>query len=175
MVELSDDQIAQFLHRSYTAVDGLWFMKLEETYGFDKALEIDNEVWKVMPKIQARMLKSMINIEDKMEALFKLFTTKLTLDGFEYKTEKPEDGSSFRIIISKCPWYDLMLNSGREGLSAKVGDRICNTEYAGWASEFDENISFQLERQICHGSASCILRFSRQKPVRPGILFGIKG
>ncbi|NLE90228.1 MAG: hypothetical protein GX602_04765, partial [Dehalococcoidales bacterium] len=58
MEELSDRQISQYLQRSYEAVDGLWFMKVEEKLGFDTALEIDGEVWKVLPKIQARMLKN---------------------------------------------------------------------------------------------------------------------
>jgi hypothetical protein len=40
MIELSDKQIAEFWHRSYTSVDGLWFMKVEEKHGFDLALDI---------------------------------------------------------------------------------------------------------------------------------------
>jgi len=54
MLKLTDKQIVEYFKRSYTAVDGLWFMKVEEIYGFDTALDIDEEVWKVMPKIQAR-------------------------------------------------------------------------------------------------------------------------
>ncbi len=52
MKHLTDQQAAEYFHRSFTAVDGLWFMKVEEKHGFDAALEIDNEVWKVLPKIQ---------------------------------------------------------------------------------------------------------------------------
>jgi len=160
VMELNDKQIAEFYYRSYTAVDGLWFMKVEEKYGFDAALEVDNEVWKVLPKIQARMLKSIGKMETGMEALFECFTTKLTLDGFTFKAEKSKHDSGFRIIIDGCPWYDVMVKSGRENLSEKVGTRICNTEYSVWASEFDDNISFELQCQICKGSESCILQFT---------------
>ncbi len=59
MFELNDKQIAEFFRRSYTAVDGLWFVKAEETCGFDAALDLDDEVWKIFPKVQARMLKDM--------------------------------------------------------------------------------------------------------------------
>jgi hypothetical protein len=138
-------------------VDGLWFMKVEEELGFDKALEIDNEVWKVIPKIQARMLKSLMKMEYGLDALFQCFTTKLTIDGFKYKSEKR--GSCFTVIIEKCPWNDLMVKSGRENLSGKVGTRICKTEYAVWATEFNENINFEMQDQICNGSVSCILKF----------------
>lgn len=160
MIELSDKQISEFCHRSYTAVDGLWYMKVEEKYGFDAALEIDNEVWKVLPKIQAGMLKSIGKMENGMEALFECLTTKLVLDGFTFKTEKTEDGSGFRVIIDRCPWHDLMVKSGREHLSGKVGSRICNTEYSAWASEFNESVCFELQSQICEGSESCQLQFS---------------
>jgi len=160
MIELNDKQIAEFCHRSYTAVDGLWFMKVEEKYGFDVALEIDNEVWKVLPKIQARMLKSIGKMENGMEALFECFTTKLTLDNFTFKTERTGNNGGFRVIIDRCPWRDVMIKSGRENLSGKVGTRICNTEYSVWASEFDDNIRVELQGQICEGSELCILQFS---------------
>jgi hypothetical protein len=50
MNKLSNKQIIEFFHRSYKAADGLWFMKTEEKYGFNTALEIDKEVWKSYPK-----------------------------------------------------------------------------------------------------------------------------
>ena len=161
MIQLNDKQIAEFCYRSYTAADGLWFMKVEEKYGFAAALGIDDEVWKVLPKIQARMLKSIGNVENGMEALLECFTTKLTLDGFTFRVERTGDDSGFRVIIEGCPWYDLMVKSGRENLSGKVGTVICNTEYSVWASEFDDNICFELQQQICQGSQFCILQFSR--------------
>ena len=156
---MNDDQIAAFYHRSYTAVDGLWFMKVEEKYGLDTALDVDNEVWKVLPKIQARMLKSMMKMENGIEALFECFTAKLLLDGFRFKTEKARNSSIFTVIIESCPWYDLIIKSGREHLAERVGSLICNTEYSGWAAEFGGNISFELQEQICKGSKSCILQF----------------
>ena len=160
MIQLSDKQIAEFCLRSYTAVDGLWFMKVEEKYGFDAALEIDNEVWKVLPKIQARMLKSMGKMEKGMAALCECFTTKLALDGCKFKVEKAENDSGFRVIMDRCPWYDLMVKSGRKDLSEKVGSRVCNTEYSAWAAEFDDSIRFELPEQICKGSEFCVLQFS---------------
>lgn len=99
MIELNDKQIAEFYYRNYTAVDGIWFIKVEEKYGFDTALEIDNEVWKVLSKIQARMLKSMGKTGNGMEALFECFTTKLTLEGFTFKAGKTGNDGGFRVII----------------------------------------------------------------------------
>ncbi len=160
MVELSDRQIAEFWHRNYVSVDGLWFMKAEEKHGFDAALDIDDEVWKVLPKIQARMLKSMVGVDKGIDALFECLTIKLSLEGFTFMAERAGDGRGFNIVLSKCPWHDALVKSGREGLSGKVGTLICNTENSVWASEFGDDILFELGNQICKGSASCILKFS---------------
>ena len=159
MLDLTDRQIGEYFKRSYTAVDGLWFMKVEEQYGFDTALDIDDEVWKVMPKIQARKLKSMGGLENGLDALHECLITKLTLDGFEYTSEQLDDGGALRITLSECPWHNIMIKSGRGNLSEKVGTRICNTEYRVWAAEFGENIYFELNDQICRGRKSCTLVF----------------
>ena len=78
-------------------------MKVEEKYGFDTALEIDNEVWKVLPKIQARMLKSAGRMERGMEALFECFATKLKLDGFVFTSEKIAGNGGFRVLSKDVP------------------------------------------------------------------------
>ena len=127
MIELTDKQIAEFFHRSYTTADGLWFIKVEEKYGFDAALEIDAEVWKVLPKIQARMLKSMAGYHTGMEALLECLTTKLSLEDFAFKVRKAGDNNSFRIVIERCPWHELLLKSNREQLSARIGSFICGS------------------------------------------------
>jgi len=160
MIQLNDKQIAEYLHRCYTTADGLWFMKLEEKYGFDTALEIDNEVWKVMPKIQARMIKSMVNLGDGIEALLDCLTTSLMLEGYKFKTEKTENPRGFRVIIEQCPWFDLLVKSGRENIAEKLGTIICNTNCSAWASEFGNDIKFESQRRMCKDSEHCLLQFS---------------
>lgn len=159
MIRLSNKQIEEYFHRSYTTVDGLWFMKIEEKCGFDTALDIDNEVWKVMPKIQARFLKSLGKACDGIDGLFECLTTRLALEGYEFKADKTGSGDGFKITVNVCPWHNLMIKSGREKLSSKIGRLICNTEYSVWATEFGPNIRFELKDQICQGSRYCIVHF----------------
>ena len=45
------EQVVEYLRRSYQAVDGLWFMKVEEALGFEAALEADRRVWEILAKI----------------------------------------------------------------------------------------------------------------------------
>ena len=157
MTKLSSKQIIDYFNRSYKAVDGLWFMKVEKELGFNDALELDNEVWKVMPKIQARLLKSFLGLDSSIDALLESLVTKLELEGFKYNVEKNANG--FSIKITDCPWHNLMIKSGRENLAKLVGKKICSTEYQVWASEIDKTIKFKLKSQKCDKSDHCILDF----------------
>ncbi len=137
-------------------------MKVEERYGFDTALDIDDEVWKVLPKIQARGLKSLAETSDTIEGLRDALELKLDLEGFSFEVAEEPEG--FAVTISRCPWHDAMVRSGRRHLSGRVGTRICNSEYTTWASEFGGGIRFELGEQICEGSDRCVLKFSGSGP-----------
>jgi len=160
MINLDDRQKAEFYYRSFMSVDGLWFMKLEDKYGFDEALEIDVEVWKVLPKIQARLLKSLVNNDDSMEAFFECYTTRLNLDGFKFNAEITDGNQGFQVVVNSCPWNQIIVKAGRGNLAEKVGSAICNAVQPAWAAEFGKNISFKLQRQMCDGAGSCLFRFS---------------
>ena len=164
MAGLTNKDRAEYYNRSYKAVDGLWFVKAEEQFDFDTALELDKEVWKVMPKIQARFLKKKLGVDKGLEALCECFSRKLELDGFEFEVEKSisEDGDNSRIdfMISRCPWHDILINSKRDHLSDKIGGVICSTEYDVWASEFGSGIRFSFGKErICQERSCCILSF----------------
>ena len=68
---------------------------------------------------------------------------------------------SLRISISRCPWHDSMVKSGRETHSGKIGALICDTEYSTWADEFDERLRFTSRSRICEGAEHCVLDFTR--------------
>lgn len=160
MVPMSEKDIAEYFRRSYTAVDGLWFMKVEERRGFEDALDIDREVWKILPKIQARTLKALTHMEYGMDALFHCFTTKLSMEGYLFTTARNGD-RSFTVTISRCPWHDMMVRKGRGHIAGEVGTVICRNEYAVWASEFDRTAGFEMHDFLCAGSEYCSLEFRR--------------
>jgi len=161
MLDLNDKQVAEFFRHSFTVIDGLWFLKTEEKYDFEAALSIDNEVWKILPRVQARLLKDTAGLDNGIEGLFDAFTTKLALEGYTFQARKTEINTGFKVTIEKCPWHDLMLRSGRENLSGRVGSLICNSTYGAWASVFGDNIIFELGSQICLGAELCQLSFSQ--------------
>ena len=48
--------------RNLWAVDGLYYLGIEEHYGTEVATSIDAKVWEVMGKIEARKLKEFLNL-----------------------------------------------------------------------------------------------------------------
>ncbi len=162
MIELTDKQKAEYFRFSYTAADGLWFMKVEEKHGFEEALELDEAVWKVLPKIQARAMKTMLNLDSGLEGLEKALFARLALEGFEFDLVREE--SSLCVIIRRCPWHDLLVRSKREHISERVSDVICRVENTVWAFEFAESgkePGWERTEGICKGRERCVMKFGR--------------
>jgi len=163
--KLTEKDKIEYFRRSYTSVDGLWFMMIEDKFGFEEALERDEAVWKVQPKIQARTLKQMMSLDRGLDGLQQAVAARMDIEGYIFDLEKSERG--FCLTVSRCPWQELMRKSGRRHISERVSGVICQAEYSVWASEFDEDgaekIGFERETRICQGAEKCILKFERSR------------
>src|SRR5512137_2614423 len=137
MIELTEEQKTEYFRRSYTAVDGLWFMKVEERMGFEVALQIDEAVWEILPKIQARALKAMMDLPAGLAGLEQALSARLALEGFEFDIERQE--GTVEVAVRACPWHQIMIKSGRGSLSERVSEVICRVENETWARELSEN------------------------------------
>jgi|Deesub1362A_J573_1020465.scaffolds.fasta_scaffold00709_18 hypothetical protein len=152
------DKLVRYLRKSYFSVDGLWFLKVEERDGLDNALEVDKEVWKIMPKIQAREIKKILGLrENDIRSLRKAVLFKFKTEGYEVKEEYKDNSFWVRILL--CPWFEIMKSSGREHLAEKISKNICVPEFRIWAQEFGTNISYRFEKHKCLGEEYCELFF----------------
>ena len=154
---LTADQIEEYLHRSYTRADGLWFVLAEERFGFDAALGLDEAVWKVLPKIQARLLQQQLKLSRDLAGLTAALQAKLALDRYRF-TAKPT-ATGLQIALSGCPWHELMIHSGRQHLSDRVGGVICGAELPAFAREFDCSCVTPREQRLCRNGAHCVFGF----------------
>ncbi len=159
MSELTQEQIQAYLLRSYTAVDGLWFMRAEKLWGFDSALELDCQVWSVMPKIQARQLKEFLKTGNGLEGLARCLQAKLELDGFGFEVQLSE--TELAVNIHFCPWQDKIEKAGRLHLGTKIASVICPAEYAVWGEEFGCRFLASEKPNGCASQAACHLCFVR--------------
>ncbi len=146
----------EYLYNCFVKVDGLWFIKAEEEFGFEKALDLDGKVWTVLAKIQARFLKNRLLADNNyhkynyykktyykyndLKLLKAALDIKMQLDGYEFeskliKKDLKQKYSIVEINISKCPWFEILKKSNRSHLSEKLSDKICTTEYFTFANE----------------------------------------
>ncbi|MBD3292432.1 MAG: hypothetical protein GF393_05880 [Armatimonadia bacterium] len=158
-METGSEMIIEMLRRSYFAVDGLWFVMLEEQEGLERALQIDEDVWRVMPKIQARKARELIHADaDTPGALARCMALKLAAEGHRYDVHF-ENSGHVEVVISRCPWREVLEQSEREHLGPDIADRICATEIAAWADEFSPEegpqIVATMAESICDGDKCC--------------------
>ncbi|MFO7946891.1 MAG: DUF6125 family protein [Armatimonadota bacterium] len=161
------ETIAHFLQRSYTAVDGLWFMMVEKACGYDRALQLDAEVWKVMPKIQARKARELLEIEgNSPDHLARCFALKFEAEGHTFEVDVSPEGVTFR--VRECHWLQLLREADREHLADEIGRTICSTEGAVWAEEFDGEYDFNLRHRMCAGDDCCEYVFRLREQTEAG-------
>jgi hypothetical protein len=157
------DPLIAYLRRAYHAVDGLWFMKVEEAHGFETALDLDRRVWEILAKIQARQARTVLEISgDAPEDLAACFTLKLTADGHDFTVETTAEG--VEIAIRGCPWLELLRKSDRQELAARIAQTICPTEGRVWCREFGDRYLFSMPQMACQGTEGCVMRFERRQP-----------
>ena len=162
-METGSDMVLEMLRRSYFAVDGLWFVLLEEDDGLERALELDERVWQVMPKIQARKARELLGVEERTPAaLVRCMALKLAAEGHRYSVSSPNSEVA-EIVISECPWRNVLLQSGRDQLGPAIADHICSTEAAVWAKEFSPAdgppVVACMGESLCHGDSYCRVSF----------------
>ncbi|MGQ9454784.1 MAG: DUF6125 family protein [Armatimonadota bacterium] len=156
MQRFDDAQIADFLRRSYFAVDGLWFVKAEECFGFEQAMVLDEAVWNVMSKIQARKARAILGITaSTILDLAAAFELKLAAEGYEHDVQIQDD--MVRFAIRSCPWYEILKSSGRTHIAQTIAERICKREFAGWAREFGPGVEVTFEDRLCIDNEPCKL------------------
>jgi hypothetical protein len=152
------DILVDYLRRAYHAVDGLWFMKVEEERGFEEALEIDRRVWEVLAKIQARQARKLLAVAGNApEDLAECFTLKLTADGHRFSVTVSAEAVTF--AVQECPWQELLKKSDRQELAARIAQIICPTEGRVWCEEFAGACEFSMPRMACQGAEGCEMRF----------------
>ena len=151
--------ISEYLRRSYFALDGLWFMMIEEEFSFDKVLEIDEKVWRILPKIQARKAKELLGLKGIGLADF-LRAIKVKLEAEEYGyAERKLATDCVQIAIHRCPWYTILERVNREHLAPRIADAICSLEFRVWLKEFGEHLGFKTGSRLCTGDPACLLDF----------------
>jgi hypothetical protein len=161
---MEKDLIIEYLRKSYFSVDGLWFVLLEEEYSFQKALELDKKVWKILPKIQARLVKKALNVAGaSLMVLSELLKVKLEAEGYNYQISFPTQ-HHFELKIDSCPWLNVLYEANRQSLAPEISKHICQEEFKVWAAEADARIAIDFSKKLClDPKTPCLFIFTMGK------------
>ena len=90
ILDIPKEKLADFIFmhlRDLWAVDGLYYLGIEEAFGPEAATEIDRKVWEVMGKIEARKIRNLFDITgDDISSMIK----GLRLSGWALDLEDKE-------------------------------------------------------------------------------------
>nr|MDO8112259.1 DUF6125 family protein [Candidatus Sigynarchaeota archaeon] len=127
----------------FQILDGLWFMKTEEQFGFDKALQIDRDVWKIFGQKEAQRLvkyyqdKGILKKNDSpVKALEMLLVKSLFNKTLKFHIEKT--GEELFFWVDDCKTLAGMKKVGRpETQASTVCYEIGFTFYDSFAKAVD--------------------------------------
>ena len=113
-MELCDQKdLIRLIKSSLTAIDGLWFLEIENEFGFEKAFEIDLGVWKKYGPIIIRRIIKMLSITDNdLDSFIRILEILCEIDGTRF-TIKEKSHDKALILINHCPWYENLKRSKR--------------------------------------------------------------
>jgi hypothetical protein len=111
---LTQGELDELLEKAFTAVDGLWFLGVEEAVGFEQAMAIDIKVWARFAETVARRLKKMWGIERATrEQALRIVDIIYALGHLEVETTQEAPGR-YLADTPSCPWWENLKRAGRE-------------------------------------------------------------
>ena len=148
-----DTRLTRLIKSALTAIDGLWFLAVEEKLGFDTAFEIDLNVWKRYGPIITKRIQKAYSIEDNsLESFLQILKITCSIDGTQFKILK-QSPHEILLHITYCPWFENLKRSNREKLVRC--DVVDKEIFPGWAQSFNPKIKFEMTKSLPNGDAVC--------------------
>ncbi len=162
MMRLTKDQVDELRMGALTAMDGLWFMGVEERLGFDTALEIDIQVWKNYGIVLTKRIARMTGIDLKkgsrpdMHQVKFLLDALCVLDGTRASIVLEPDGTLL-YRVDACPWWDNFQKAGRRNHPCEMIDEIV---FRDWLGAIDGSLSMEILHSRPRGCEYCSFRIT---------------
>lgn len=140
--EMGDKDVREyldFLLRQYRLTDAYWFLGVEDTFGTEAAVKLNEDIWTRMGRLAAKEIKERFQLEEQgvsrvLEALSYFPWTVIV----GYETEETNDEGVIRVPY--CPPQAARLREGR-------GEFPCKSmhlgEFTSFAKEIDEKVEVQ--------------------------------
>ncbi len=135
---LSAKDLNDVCSRTMYTIDGLWFLAVEEQFGFEAAFELNQKVWARCSFIHGRRLMNKLNLDGKppLERLTSLLSADPMMSVHKGQITTPGDNILvFRCI--DCPIQVARIKAGKGVYNGKPG---CSLYFNAFAKLIDPRI-----------------------------------
>lgn len=153
-------ELCSIYAKNWLAMDGLWFQAAERQFGMDTAMDHDEEVWRRFTEIEARRIKSFLDLPERagLEGLRRALSFRLYACLNE---DSPEiDGNTLLYRVHTCR---VQQARARKGMPFHPCKRVGVVEYDGFAKVIDDRICAEAVScypDITDDSCACIWKFT---------------
>ncbi len=155
---LTQEEFYHLLEKAFTALDGLWFLGVEEEFDFDSALKVDIAVWQRFGQTLIRRMKKMWNKDTLTRQDILRFLDILYVFGHLKVDKVIAEGNTYTYTVNQCPWWDNLKRSGRDKLIP------CHTVdeemFKAWLKSLDPEAQVEFQASLPQGQEKCAWRIT---------------
>ncbi len=133
-----------FLLRQYRIVDALWFLAVEDKYGFDVAFDLNGKIWGKINSLAAKEIRKRFHIKGRgISAVIEARSYLPWSHIIKYEVEETKDKAVLRIL--KCPMQEARLRQGREEFPCRAREAH-GKQWSNFVKAIDERVKVRCVR-----------------------------
>lgn len=160
---LSREQLVELLSlyaKNWLAMDGVWFQSVERKLGMEEAMYHDAEAWKRFTVIEARRIKTFLNLPERpgLEGLAKALSLRFYANLNQDTIEIQGNTLTYRVLSCR-----VQSARSRKGMPFHPCRPVGLIEYSGFAKEIDDRITCECLScypEVTDDTCSCAWRFT---------------
>ncbi len=160
MSPLTPAQLAELRRQAFLAVDGVWFLEVEQRLGFDQALAVDIAVWERFGPVMVRRIRKMLGLDGAdaatVEAILHAFWQ---IEGSQVRRVSASD-EKLVYEVERCAWWEHLKRAGRE--TVVPCDRVTMATYIPLLTAIDPAWEFAMSHALPRGDPCCRWVIRRQ-------------
>jgi Family of unknown function (DUF6125) len=162
-LDLTPKEMEELRLGAITAIDGLWFLAAERKLGFERAFELDLDVWREYGLVMLKRLSRIWDLDLAAHTPLELETANLLMetichiDGTKAFGKVRDGEIIFR--VETCSWWENLLHAGRE--KTVPCEDVDNDIFAHWLKAMDADFVFEITHSRPRGNDYCEWRIRR--------------
>jgi len=133
--DITPEDYKEVCARTMYTIDGLWFLAVEEKFGFEAAFEMNQKVWERCSVIHGRRLAKSLNTRGKkpLDVFFALLSADPIWSVHRSEVISRTDSK----VVIRCPDCPIQVARIRDGRGVYNGKPGCSLYLKGLASAVD--------------------------------------